>query len=152
MRYNSNLMRILNRRARHEYYILESFEAGIALTGQEVKSIKQGRGDLAGSFVRIRDNEAFLMGANIPLFGTARKEGYDPTRTRKLLIHKSERLSLATKSRQQNLTLVPLSLYTKGRLVKVQVALSKGKKQYEKRDAKRRKDIQRDVERSLKGF
>lgn len=143
-------MKILNRRARHDYQIGESFEAGIALTGPEVKSIKQGRGDISSSFVRIKDGEAWLVGANIPLYGQASAPGYDPIRTRKVLLHKNEIISLSTKVGQQRLTLVPLSLYTKGRLVKVQLALGRGKKQYEKREAKRRADVQREVERALR--
>lgn len=146
------VMQILNRRARHDYQFFESFEAGLALKGSEVKSIKQGRGDLAASFVRMKEGEAWLVGANIPLYGTAPAAGYDPLRDRKLLLHKEQLISLNTKAKQQKLTLVPLSLYTKGNLVKLRVALGRGKKQYEKRDAKRKKDIQRDIERSLKGF
>ncbi|MDO8503849.1 MAG: SsrA-binding protein SmpB [bacterium] len=142
-------MRIFNRRARHDYQLFEKFEAGIALTGSEVKSIKGGRGDLSSSFVRIKDGEAWLVGTNIPRYAAGSKD-YDPLRTRKLLLHRNELVSLDTKMAQQNLTLVPISLYTKGRLVKVRVALGKGKKQYEKRDAKRKKDIERDVERALK--
>lgn len=144
-------MRILNRRARHDYYLFESFEAGIALTGAEVKSIKQGRVDLSSAFVRIKDGETWLVGANIPVYGHSSPEGYDPLRTRKILLHKKELVSLSTKTRQERLTLVPLSLYTKGRLVKVQVALARGKRKYEKREAKRRKDAQRETERSFRG-
>ncbi len=112
--------------------------------------MRTGRGDLAPSFVRIKDGEAWLVGANIPRYEAGSKD-YDPIRTRKLLLHKNELVSLGTKMAQQNLTLVPISLYTKGRLVKARVALGKGKKQYEKRDAKRKKDIERDVEQALKG-
>lgn len=143
-------MRIINRRARHDYQVLDSFEAGIALSGAEVKSVKQGRGDLASSFVRIKDGEAWLVGANIPRYGPAAGQDYDPLRTRKLLLHKKELVSLGAKVRQQRLTLVPLSLYTKGRLIKARIALAKGKKKYEKREAKRRKDIDREIERTLK--
>lgn len=143
-------MKIINRRVRHDYSILDSFEAGIVLTGAEVKSIKQGRGNLSGSFVRVRDGEAWLMGADIPRYGPAGNADYDPTRPRKLLLHKKEIISLSTKVRQQQLTLVPLSLYTKGRLVKAQIALAKGKKKYEKREAKKRKDIEREVNVTLK--
>ncbi|MAG60099.1 SsrA-binding protein [Candidatus Woesebacteria bacterium] len=144
-------MRILNRRARHDYQILESFEAGVALTGAEVKSIKEGRADLGGSFAQIRDGEAWLLGANIPLYkGSSGAADYDPLRIRKLLVHRKEIVSLETKIKQKKLTLVPISLYTKGRLVKVKVALGRGKKKYEKRDAKRQKDIQREIERELK--
>jgi SsrA-binding protein len=143
-------MRILNRRARYEYQILETFEAGISLTGSEVKSLKQGRASLSSSFARIREGEVWLMGANIPLFASSSPEGYDPLRERKLLLHKRQITALSLKVKQQQLTLVPMSLYTKGRLVKVKVALAKGKKRYEKRESKRRKDARREVEKALK--
>lgn len=143
-------MDVRNRRARRNYQILDTFEAGIVLSGAEVKSIKAGRGDLSGSFVRIRSGEAWLVGAHIPLYQASYPEGYDPLRMRKLLLHKDEVISLDTKTKQQRLTLVPISLYTKGRLVKARVALARGKKKYEKREAKRRKDIERETERELK--
>lgn len=143
-------MKLTNRRAKRDYKIIDIFEAGIALIGFEVKSIKDGRGDLTSSFVRIRNSEAWLVGANIPQYGGTTNAEYDPLRTRKLLLHKEEIISLGTKTRQEHLTLVPISLYTRGRLVKAKIALAKGKREYEKREAKRRKDIERDVERELK--
>src|SRR3990167_7816841 len=109
-------MKIFNRRARRDYYISETFEAGAVLFGHEAKSIRQGRGDLSGSFVRIKAGEAWLVGANIPQYGYSTASGYDPLRTRKLLLHKREILSLYSKSQAQNLTFVPISLYNKGRL------------------------------------
>lgn len=144
-------MRILNRRVGRDYQVLETFEAGVALTGPEVKSIKNGRGDLATSFVRIKEGDAWLVGANIPLYQGARPEGFDPLRLRRLLLHKKEIISLSTKTKQQKLTLVPVALYTRGRLVKAKIALARGKRKYEKREAKRRRDIDREVERELKG-
>lgn len=144
-------MRILNRRARHDYYLFESLEAGISLTGAEAKSVKQGRADLASSFVRIKDGEAWLVGTNIPTLKQGSSEGYDPLRTRKLLLHKHQIISLGTRIKQQNLTLVPLSVYTKGSLVKVRIAIARPKKKYEKREARRKKDIQRELERALRG-
>lgn len=143
-------MRIFNKKARHDYQLLEDFEAGIALSGSEVKSIKMGRTDLSSSFVRIRDSEAWLVGANIPPYNQS-PEGYDPLRTRKLLLHKNEITALNTRAKQQNLTLIPTLLYTKGRLVKIRVALAKGKRQYEKREVKKRKDIEREIQRNLRG-
>lgn len=142
-------MKIINKRAQFEYQIGESFEAGLALTGQEVKSVKQGRGDLSNAFVRIRDNEAWLINANIPQYSGS-TPGYDPVRSRKVLLHRSEIISLVSKLGQQRLTLVPLSLYTKGRLVKAQIALARGKRQFEKRTVLRKKDLEREVERTLK--
>jgi len=129
-------MKIFNKRAKFDYFLQEKFEAGIALTGSEVKSLKEG-------------GEAWLYGANIPLYAHTSVE-YDPLRPRKLLLHKKEIISIGTKAKQQNLTLVPISVYTKGRLVKVQIALAKGKKQYEKRDARRKKDIELDIKRALR--
>lgn len=144
-------MRIFNRRARRDYQIIDTLEVGVALTGPEVKSIKQGRGDLTSSFVRIRDGEAWLVGTSIPPYGPAGQKDYDLLRTRKLLLHKKEILSLSVKVRQKNLTLVPVSVYTKGPRVKVEVALARGKKRYEKREARRKRDIEREVERELRG-
>lgn len=144
-------MKIVNKRARHDYQILESFEAGIALTGPEVRSIKQGRGNLEPGFVRIRESEARLLGINIPFPGSGGPEGYDPLRPRKLLLHKRELVSLSAKVHRSGLTLIPLSLYTKGRLIKAQIALAKGKRQYEKKEAKKRKDIERELQRNLRG-
>lgn len=144
-------MKIINRRARYDYQIFDSFEAGIALKGEEVKSLKQKRGNLASSFVKIKNGEAWLLGANIPQADQPSSRNYDPTRARKLLLHKKEIISIETKSKQQKLTLIPLSLYTKGRLVKAQIAFAKGKKQFEKREAKKRKDIQRQTEKEMFG-
>ncbi|MDO8599960.1 MAG: SsrA-binding protein SmpB [bacterium] len=143
-------MKILNRRARFNYQIGESFEAGIALTGSEVKSIKMGRGDLSTAFVRLQSGEAWLINANIPQYSRNTDSVYDPLRSRKILLHKSELVDLASKQGGQKLTLIPLSLYTKGRLVKAQIAFAKGKKQFEKRDTLKARDIQREVEQALK--
>ena len=142
-------MKIFNRRARRDYKILETFEAGVALTGSEVKSVKQGRGDLTTAYVRIKDGEAWLIGANISAFGQV-SPGYDPIRTRKLLLHKNQIVSLGTKADQARLTLVPLSLYTKGRLVKLGVALGQSKKRYEKKEEIKKRDIEKEVARELK--
>lgn len=142
-------MKIINRKAKHNYQIFESFEAGISLLGIEVKSIKLGRGDISSAFVRIKDSEAYLVGANIPPFQPV--VGYDPLRTRKLLLHKSELISAMTKTKQQRLILIPLSLYTKGKRVKLQVAFARGKKQFEKKEAKKRKEIEREAEREIRG-
>ena len=144
-------MKIVNRRAYHDYHILEKFEAGIELTGPEVKSIKGGRMSLENSFVKITDDQAFLVNAHIPPYQFADQRGYDPDRSRRLLLHKKEVISLQTKIRQKGLTLIPLSCYTKGAWIKAKIALVKGKKKYEKREAKKRKDIEREVERELRG-
>lgn len=141
-------MKISNRRARHDYFLMDTIEAGLMLTGNEAKSLLSGRAELGSSFVRIRDGEAWLVGANIPPYGAI--QGYDPLRLRKLLLNKAEITSLDTKMKQQNLTLVPTMLYNKGRLIKAKLALARGKRQFEKREAKRRKDLDREAERALK--
>ena len=144
-------MNIQNKKAFHDYTILERIESGIQLTGAEVKSVKGGHAKLDGAFVRIIGSEAYLVNAQIFPFVYARPEGYDPRRTRKLLMHKNELLRLKSKSEGSNLTLVPLSWYTKGPLVKLEVGLARGKKQYEKREVKRREDQKRELERDFRG-
>jgi SsrA-binding protein len=144
-------MNIQNKKAFHDYTLLEKLETGIQLTGAEVKSLKGGHATLDGSFVRIVGSEAYLVNAQIFPFLYARPEGYDPRRTRKLLMHKKELLSLKSKSEGANLTLVPVSWYTKGPLVKLEIALARGKKQYEKRESKRKEDQRRELEREYRG-
>lgn len=143
-------MRINNRRAPYEYQLLERFEAGIALKGSEVKSIKTGRADLTAAFARVKDGEAFLVNLNIPPYEGGAPEGYDPNRTRKLLLKRDEIISLETKAKKQKLTIVPTSIYTKGRLVKVQIALARPKRKFEKRESKRKKDIERETQREMR--
>lgn len=144
-------MKIINRRVRHDYQLLEKFETGIALTGAEVKSVKVGKMSLGESFVRIRDGEAWLINAFINPYPFARQADYNPKRTRKLLLHKKEILALEQKMKQKKLTLVPVSCYTKAGKIKVEIALAKGKKKYEKREAKKRKDLEREVEQEIRG-
>lgn len=140
-------MKITNRRAFYNYKILERFEAGINLAGPEVKSVKDGHADLTGSFVRIIGSEAYLVNAKIFLYEYARPENYDERRSRKLLLHKKEIIALKSKTEGANLTLIPLSLYVKNRLVKVEIALARGKKKFEKKEAIRKKDLEREIER-----
>ena len=144
-------MKIFNKKATYEYTIVERFEAGITLTGAEVKSIKGGHAKLEGSFVRIIGSEAYLVNAQIFPYIYARPEGYDSKRTRKLLLHKSELIRLKSKLDGANLTLIPLSWYTRGPLVKLEVGLARGKKQYEKREVKRREDQRLELEREFRG-
>ncbi|MBI2590822.1 MAG: SsrA-binding protein SmpB [Candidatus Blackburnbacteria bacterium] len=144
-------MKILNRRARRDYQILETFEAGVSLLGAEARALRDGRGDINAAYGRIKDNEAYLIGANIPAHITTSVKDYDPLRTRKLLLHRRELLALGTKIKQQNLNLIPLSVYNKGPLVKVQLALAKSKKQFEKKEAKKRRDIAREAEIEARG-
>jgi SsrA-binding protein len=144
-------MKIINRRVTHDYTILDRFEAGVRLTGPEVKSLRGGHAKLDGAFVRVMGSEAYLVNAHISPYPFARIENYDPKQTRKLLMHKKEIVSLKTKLASANLTLVPLSWYTKGSLVKLEVGLARGKKQYEKRDAKKREDQQRELDQEFRG-
>jgi len=144
-------MKIVNKKATFDYTILERFEAGINLTGAEVKSMKGGHAKLEGSFVRIIGSEAYLVNAQIFPYIYARPEGYDPKRTRKLLLHKAELIRLKSKLESANLTLVPLSWYTRGPLVKLEIGLARGKKEYEKREVKRREDQKRELERDYRG-
>jgi SsrA-binding protein len=126
-------------------------EAGIQLLGVEVKSIKEGRVQLDHSFVKLISGELFLVNADIPLYQFAVKPNYNPQRSRKLLLHKKELLSLAGKMDTKHLTIIPLSCYTTRGSVKLEIALAKRKHQYDKRDDLRKKAIQRDVERELRG-
>ena len=142
-------MKITNRKAFFDARILERFEAGINLTGAEVKAVRQGHADLTGSFVRIMGSEAYLINANIFPYEYARPESYDPRRTRKLLLHKAEIIAIKSKIEGQNLTLVPISLYTTHNLIKLELALGKPKKQFEKRRDLKRKTIERDIEQAL---
>jgi SsrA-binding protein len=144
-------MKIVNKKASFEYDILERFEAGIQLSGAEVKSVREGHAQLEGSFVRLVGLEAFLVNAQVFPFKYARPEGYDPKRTRKLLLHKQELMSLKGRIDGAHLTLIPLSWYTKGPRIKLEVGLARGKKQHEKREAKRKADQKRELEREFRG-
>lgn len=144
-------MKITNKRAFFDYELIESFEAGINLFGHEVKSVRLGKADLAGSFVRIVGSEAYLINAKIFQYQPGQVEGYDERRSRKLLLHKKQIISLKSRVEGSNLTLVPVSLYLKNGFVKVEVALGKGKKKYEKKESIKKRDIQRDLDRELAG-
>ncbi|MBU1326607.1 SsrA-binding protein SmpB [Patescibacteria group bacterium] len=144
-------MKIINRKAFFDYTITDRFEAGIQLTGAEVKSVRGGHGKLEGSFVRIIGSEAYLINAQIFPYIYARLEGYDPKRTRKLLLHKKEIVSLKSKIEGANLTLIPLSWYNSGPLIKLEVGLARGKKKYEKREAIKREDQKRELEQEFRG-
>lgn len=144
-------MNITNRRVFHDYEILDTYETGIQLTGAEVKSVKGGRMSLEGSFVKIVGSEIYLVNAQIFPYPYARPEGYDPKRTRKLLLHKKEIIQLKTKLASSALTLIPLECYNTHGFLKMKIGLAKGKKEYQKREKLRRKDIERDVQRELGG-
>lgn len=140
-------MRIINKKARFNYKLFERYETGVSLLGAEVKAIRRGNVDLSQSYAKIVDNELFLVNANIPVAG---KKDYKPTRTRKMLLHKKEIVSIKSKIKAKKLTLVPAKLYTKGRLIKAEVALAKAKRKFEKKELLKRRDIEREVERELR--
>ncbi len=142
---------ITNRKAHFNYEILETFEAGIVLSGHEVKAIRLGRGKLEGSHVIIRGKEAFLVGASIAVYQEANTpKGYDQERARKLLLSKKELAHLEEKGEQAGLTLVPLKWYNNGRSVKLELALARGKKKQDKRESIKERDTKRDIGRILK--
>jgi SsrA-binding protein len=140
-----------NRRARHDYFIEDKFEAGLMLMGWEVKSIRDGKVQLAEAFVQIHQGEAYLAGCNItPLLSASTHVIAEPQRMRKLLLHAKELSRLFIASQQKGYTIVPLALYWKGNKVKCEIALGKGKKQHDKREATREKDWARDKQRLFK--
>lgn len=139
-----------NRKARHDYFIHETYEAGIALTGTEVKSLRQGKANLKDSFCRIEHGELLLLGMHISPYEQGNRFNHDPLRTRRLLMHKYEILKLFGKTKEKGYTLIPLNLYFKKGKVKVTVALVSGKKLYDKRQALAEKEAKRDIERRMK--
>ncbi len=142
---------ISNRRAYFDYEILETYEAGMELFGFEVKSVKAGRGNLSGCFAVIRGNEAYLLSATIPAYQPKNApKDYDPTRTRRLLLHKSEIKELLGKTAQKGLTLVPLKLYNKNGKVKILLGLARHKKSGDKRETIKKRDTEREINRTMK--
>lgn len=139
-----------NREARHNYHILESVEAGIELKGAEVKSLREHRANLKDSFARVEDGEVYLYNMHISPYPQAGKFNPDPKRRRKLLLHNTEIKRLLGQLTQKGLTLIPLRLYFKRGLVKVELALAKGKKLYDKREAIRRREADRELRRALR--
>lgn len=143
---------VQNRKAAFNYEILERYNAGIELLGLEVPGVKKGRVSLEGSFITIRGAEAFLIGTNItPLQPKNVPADYDPIRNRKLLLTKKEIAELAKTEAVKGLTIVPISMYNKGRKVKVEIAVVRGKREFDKRESIKRRDAERDIQRSLKG-
>ena len=139
-----------NRKAYHEYNILEQFEAGLQLKGSEVKSIREGKASLKQSYVLIRKGEAWLKGSHIASYSHTGFEGHEPVRDRKLLLHKREIQKINSKLAEKGLTAVPTKLYFKGGYIKLEFGLAKGKKLYDKRDSKKKRDVERDIKRALK--
>mgnify|MGYP001135103580 CR=1 FL=1 len=143
-------MKVINRKAKFNYDFLEKFEAGIVLTGAEVKSVKKGQIRLDEAFVRIDPNgEVWLTNTHIHPYELADNRNYQPTRSRKLLLHKKEILSLAKKMEGRNLSIVPTSCYTKKGMVKLELALAKGKKKWEKKEKIKKRDLEREMKRDL---
>jgi SsrA-binding protein len=139
-----------NRRARHDYQLLERLEAGLVLTGTEVKSLREGRATLAQAYAEVREGEAWLVGAEIAVYEQGNRANHEPTRARKLLLHRREIDSLYGKIREKGLTLVPTRLYFKDGRVKVELAVARGKEQRDKRRDLAERDARRQIERALK--
>ena len=140
----------VNRKARHEYSILQTFEAGIVLQGTEVKSLRQGKANLVDSYASLKNGEVWLIGAHISEYTQGNINNHVPVRDRKLLLKKSEIRRLIGKVKEKGLTLIPLRLYFKNGKVKVELALAKGKKVYDKRESIAKRDLQREQERRIK--
>jgi SsrA-binding protein len=148
---NSSTPVIENRKARHDYFIEETIEAGIALVGSEIKSVRAGRVNLTDSYVRVEDGEAWLIGTHIAQWPQAGPHfNHQPDRPRKLLLHRDEIEHLRGKVEQKGLTLVPLKLYFVRGRAKVQIGVARGKKLYDKREAIAERDAQREIERALR--
>lgn len=142
---------IRNKKAKFDYQILDRYEAGLELLGPEVKSLKKGQGKLDGAHVIIRGDEAFVVGLDIPPYQPNNMpEDYDPGRTKKLLLKKKEIREIEGKLSRQKLTIVPISVYNKGKVLKLSVALAKGKKEYDKRETIKRREADREMGRTLK--
>ena len=141
---------IENRRARYNYEILETIEAGIALEGTEVKAIREGKGNIQEAYADIREGEVYLIGCHISPYSHGNRTNHEPLRERKLLLNAREIRRLQGKVAEKGLTLVPMRLYTKGRLIKLQLGVGRGKKLVDKREDIKRRDQEREIQRSLK--
>jgi len=140
-----------NRKASHDYFIEETYEAGLVLTGTEIKSLRAGKANISDAFATIRNGEAFVHNMHISPFEQGNRfNPSDPTRARKLLLHKKEILKLLGLSKQEGYTLVPLKVYVKNGYAKLLIGLGKGKKNYDKRESAAKRDAQRDIQRALK--
>ncbi|MEA3272546.1 MAG: SsrA-binding protein SmpB [Patescibacteria group bacterium] len=142
----------INKKALFDYEILEKLEAGLVLTGQEVKSVKNGQINLKGSYVTLKDGEAYLLNAHISPYKKAGiLKDYNPTRSRKLLLHKKELTRLIGKSQEKGLTIIPLKVYTKGRgKIKIEIGIGRGKKKYEKRETIKKREVEREIRQKMK--
>lgn len=140
---------VKNRKARFDYHILDTYEAGLVLHGTEVKSIRQGKANISEAYCSIENDEAFIRGMHISPYEQGNRFNVDPDRKRKLLLHKREIIQLKTKINQDGLTLIPLQLYLKEGLVKLELAVAKGKKLYDKRESIKKKEQEREISRNL---
>ena len=141
-----------NRKARHDYHIHETFEAGIVLTGTEVKSLRAGKANLKDSYARIENGEVFLLQMHISPYDQGNRFNHEPLRPRKLLLHRREINKLSSRVAERGWTLVPLRIYLKNNRAKVELGLVRGKKLYDKRDAIARRDADRDLQRAVKDY
>jgi SsrA-binding protein len=141
---------IINRKARHDYYISDTYEAGIVLKGTEIKSIRAGRANLKDSYAIIKNNEIYLLNMHISKYKEGNIFNHEETRTRKLLLHKKEILKLNDKIRLEGYTLIPLKLYFKGSNAKIEIGVAKGKKDYDKRETIKKRDTERELRKVMK--
>ncbi len=142
----------VNRKARHDYEIYDTYEAGLALTGAEIKSMRAGQVNLRDSYVVIRNGEAWVTGMHVaPYRHATNQQDYEPKRDRRLLLHRWEIRRLQSRAQEKGYTIVPLRLYLKRNLAKLEIALARGKKLYDKREALRKRETNREIERNLRG-
>jgi SsrA-binding protein len=139
-----------NRKARHEYELLERIEAGIVLSGTEVKSLRNGKANLEDAYAEIKEGEVWLLGCDIPEYLQANRMNHVPKRPRKLLLHRREIAKLGTKSGEKGLTLVPLSIYFKKGMAKVEISIARGRKSFDKREALKKQDAKREIDRAMR--
>jgi SsrA-binding protein len=138
-----------NRKARRDYHILETFEAGLVLVGTEVKSLREGKASLAEAYARVLDDELYLVGAHIPEYSHGNRQNHDPSRDRKLLLHRREIERLRGKVEEKGLTLIPLRLYWKAGRAKVEIALGRGKRDYDRRQDVAKREAEREIDRAM---
>src|SRR5512136_1971566 len=139
-----------NRKATHDYTILDRFEAGMALLGTEIKSIRAGQANLREGYIQVRGGELWLVNTHIVHYEPSGREGHDPLRPRRLLLHKKEIAKLLTRVQERGYTIIPLKIYLKNRRAKVEIALAQGKRQYDKREAIAKREAGRQIQRALK--
>lgn len=145
-------MKIINKKASFNYELLESLEVGIVLTGSEVKSLRNGRGNLSDSFVKKISGEFWVINMEIPRYKYDGNQYYDPTRSRKLLLKKREMERLESKMKQGRLSLIPVSIYLRGNIFKMEIALARGKKRFEKKEKEKERDLERELQREKRKY